>query len=118
MKVTALLCWKKAVTTSRPVVAPVGTLTCICVLLHFVHGATLPLMVTEHAFGVEVKCLPLISILSSLDQANGINDSGEIVATGQVNGEVHGFLLKPVAPQITSISPTSGLAGTLVTIRP
>lgn len=51
-----------------------------------------------------------------LDQANGINDSGESAGTGQLDGEVHGFLLTPVAPQITSLSPASGKAGTLVTI--
>lgn len=50
--------------------------------------------------------------------ANGINDAGEIVGDAQSNtdGTVHGFLLKPVAPQITAISPASGKAGTLVTI--
>lgn len=55
----------------------------------------------------------------TLYQANGINDSGEIVGLAQSNsdGSVHGFLLKPVAPQITSISPTTGAAGTLVTIN-
>jgi probable HAF family extracellular repeat protein len=51
-------------------------------------------------------------------QANAINDAGDIVAFASSNsdGTVHGVLLKPVAPQITSISPTSGVAGTLVTI--
>lgn len=50
--------------------------------------------------------------------AYGINDSGEIVGDAQLDsdGTVHGFLLKPVAPQVTSISPISGKAGTLVTI--
>lgn len=51
-------------------------------------------------------------------QANGINDAGQIVAFAQSDsdGSVHGVLLNPVPPQVTSISPTSGIAGTLVTI--
>ena len=52
-------------------------------------------------------------------QANGINDSGEIVgdAISTSDNTVHGFLLTPIAPEITSISPTSGKPGTVVTIR-
>lgn len=55
----------------------------------------------------------------TLVQAKGINDAGEIVGQAQSNsdGSVHGFLLTPVPPQITSISPTTGAAGTLVTIN-
>jgi probable HAF family extracellular repeat protein len=54
----------------------------------------------------------------TLYEADGINDSGNIVGEAQSNsdGSAHGFLLTPVAPQITAISPTSGGAGTLVTI--
>jgi probable HAF family extracellular repeat protein len=55
----------------------------------------------------------------TLYQANGVNDSGEIVGFAQSNsdGSVHGFLLKPVVPQITSISPAAAVAGTTVTIN-
>jgi len=55
----------------------------------------------------------------TLMQANGINDAGQIVGQAQVNsdGTVRGFLLTPVPPQITSISPATGTAGTLVTIN-
>jgi probable HAF family extracellular repeat protein len=55
----------------------------------------------------------------TLYQANGVNDSGDIVGFAQSNsdGTVHGFLLKPVAPQITSISPATAVAGTTVTIN-
>ena len=55
----------------------------------------------------------------TLYQANGVNDSGEIVGFAQSNsdGSVQGFLLKPVAPQIASVSPVSGAAGTVVTIN-
>ena len=55
----------------------------------------------------------------TLYQANGVNDSGEIVGFAESNsdGSVHGFLLKPVAPQITSISPVSGATGIVVTIN-
>jgi probable HAF family extracellular repeat protein len=55
----------------------------------------------------------------TLMQANGINDAGEIVGDAQSNsdGSVHAFLLTPVAPQITSISPATGTAGAVVTIK-
>ena len=55
----------------------------------------------------------------TLYQANGVNDTGEIVGFAQSNsdGSVHGFLLKPVAPEITGISPATGTVGTLVTIN-
>jgi probable HAF family extracellular repeat protein len=54
----------------------------------------------------------------TLYQANGINDAGEIVGFAQSNtdGSVSGFLLTPVAPQITAISPATGKVGTVVTI--
>jgi probable HAF family extracellular repeat protein len=53
-----------------------------------------------------------------LMQALGINDSGQIVGNGITSdGNQHGFLLTPIAPEITSISPKSGVPGTLVTIR-
>jgi probable HAF family extracellular repeat protein len=52
-----------------------------------------------------------------LNQANGINDAGEIVGDGVLNGENHGFLLKPVPPQISSFTPASGAVGTVVTIN-
>lgn len=63
------------------------------------------------------KLIPAGSGLT-LMQANGINDAGEIVGQAQSNsdGSVHGFLLTPVAPQVTGISPTSGVAGNVVTI--
>ena len=34
----------------------------------------------------------------SLVRASGINDAGWIVGTGTADGQVHGFVLKPVAP--------------------
>ena len=54
----------------------------------------------------------------TLMQANGINDAGQIVGQAQStsDGTVRGFLLTPVPPQITSISPTTGSAGTVITI--
>ncbi len=53
----------------------------------------------------------------NLERANGINDSGEIVGTGQVNGQTHAFLLTPnaVVPEPSTIflltSGGAGLAG-------
>jgi probable HAF family extracellular repeat protein len=52
-------------------------------------------------------------------QANGINDVGQIVgnAISTADDLAHPFLLTPIAPEITSVSPKSGAPGTLVTIR-
>ncbi len=50
-----------------------------------------------------------------LNIASGINDFGAIVGQGTLNGQIHGFRLV-LSPVITSISPTSGPAGTTVTI--
>jgi probable HAF family extracellular repeat protein len=52
-------------------------------------------------------------------QASGINDSGQIVgfAVSTAEGVEHAFLLTPIAPEITSVSPKSGAPGSLVTIR-
>jgi probable HAF family extracellular repeat protein len=53
-----------------------------------------------------------------LMQALGINDSGQIVGDAITSaGDQHGFLLTPIAPEITSVSPKSGAPGSLVTIR-
>ena len=52
-----------------------------------------------------------------LNQANGINDSGEIVGTGVVGGEEVGFILTPV-PEPGSFSLLlAGLAGMLIYVR-
>ena len=57
VKVLLLLCWKNAVTTTFPVVAPAGTCTWTCVLVHLVHFATLPFKVALQAAGFFVKFL-------------------------------------------------------------
>jgi len=48
-----------------------------------------------------------------LQGAAGINDAGQIVGTGTINGQTHGFLLSVdnPTPSISSISPTSAPAG-------
>jgi probable HAF family extracellular repeat protein len=33
-----------------------------------------------------------------LQQANGINDNGQIVGTGTIGGQAHAFLLTPMGP--------------------
>jgi probable HAF family extracellular repeat protein len=52
-------------------------------------------------------------------QANGINDAGQIVGTyiNPTTAAVGAFLLTPVPPEISSLSPAKGAAGTVVTIR-
>jgi len=48
-----------------------------------------------------------------LQRAAGINDAGQIVGTGTINGQTHGFLLSVnnPTPSISNISPTSAPAG-------
>ncbi len=54
-----------------------------------------------------------------LEQANGINDAGQIVGTAldPIYALNHGVLLTPVAPEISAVSPRSGAKGTVVTIK-
>jgi probable HAF family extracellular repeat protein len=53
-----------------------------------------------------------------LSNAYGINDAGQIVGTGTINGATHGYLLNPVIPTpvIDSLDPATGVAGQQVTI--
>jgi probable HAF family extracellular repeat protein len=54
-----------------------------------------------------------------LDSAHSINENGQIVGQGIINGQNHAFLATPIAqrPNIESFTPSSGKAGTKVVIK-
>jgi probable HAF family extracellular repeat protein len=54
-----------------------------------------------------------------LDFAHSINENGQIVGEGIINGQSHAFLATPIAqrPNIESFTPSSGKAGTKVVIK-
>jgi hypothetical protein len=60
VKLTPLLAWPPTVTTTFPVVAPVGTVTVTLVALHAVAVAAVPLKVTVLEPWVEPKFVPAI----------------------------------------------------------
>jgi len=49
----------------------------------------------------------------TLREANDINDAGQIVGTGEVNGETRAFLLTPAQETTDTTPPTLGLPGTV-----
>ena len=72
--------------------------------------------VGSHAFlwDQSIGLLDLNSLLSPSDQkawtltnATGINDSGQIVGQGLLNGQLHGYLLNPVSGTFPFLSPGS-----------
>jgi probable HAF family extracellular repeat protein len=79
---------------------------------------------TRHAFlwenGVMKDLNTLIPANSGwiLEFANSINDKGQIVGRGIINGQTHAFLATPItlSPTISSFTPRSGRAGTKVVI--
>jgi probable HAF family extracellular repeat protein len=58
----------------------------------------------------------------NLTDASAINDNGQIVGVGTINGQTHAYLLTPGSPSVpcgegvpVTLNPTSGPAGTMVT---
>ena len=107
VKLTPLLACVPTVTTTLPVVAPLGTVTAMLVLLHEVTVAVVPLNLTVLAPCVVPKFVPVIVTAEPAKPEVGLR----LVIAGAGTVKLTPLLAKP--PTVTTTVPVAAPAGTV-----
>jgi hypothetical protein len=110
VKFTALLAWPPTVTTTLPVVAPVGTGAVMLVALQLVGLLAIPLNVTVLVPCVTPKLLP--EIITGIPPVPELGVRLEIVGAGTLTVKVTPLLAW--LPTVTTTLPVVAIAGTVV----